>query len=56
MERVIFAFPPARFSYELSKLSHAFLTIGRKKIADSIFPDEVLKKDGYVLIRPDLWK
>jgi len=55
-KRVIVAFPPARFSYELSKLAHAFFTIGRKKIAESIFPDEVMKKDGYVLIRPDLWK
>ncbi len=55
-KRVIVAFPPARFSYELSKLAHGFFTIGRKTIADSIFPDKVSKKDGYILSRPDPWK
>ena len=38
-KKITVAFPPARSSYELSKLAHAFITIGRKKIADSIFPD-----------------
>ncbi len=52
---VVVAFPPNRFSFELSKIAGHF-TIGRKKVADSMFPDEVVKANGYVLKRPDRWK
>jgi len=53
---VIVAFPPSRFSYELKKIADSTFTIGRKKLADSIFPDQITKKDGYVLKRPERWK
>jgi uncharacterized LabA/DUF88 family protein len=55
-KKIIVAFPPARFSYTLSKIAESFFTIGRKKIADSIFPGQVTKKDGYILEKPDRWK
>jgi len=55
-KKVVVAFPPARFSFALEKIAHASFVIGRKKIADSLFPDEVVKADGYVLKRPDEWK
>ena len=55
-KKIIVAFPPARYSYVLSKLAHSSFTIGRKKIADSTFPDEVIKKDGFVLNCPTTWK
>jgi len=35
---------------------NAMFTIGRKKIADSLFPDQIRKADGYILRRPDEWK
>lgn len=54
-KRVIVAFPPARFLYDLSQLAHAYFTIGRKRIADSVFPEKVVKSDGYVLKRPMEW-
>ena len=54
--KVVVAFPPARFSFALEKVANASFVIGRKKIADSLFPDEVVKPDGYVLKRPDEWK
>lgn len=54
-KKIIVAFPPARFSYHLSKLAHSNFIIGRKKIADSIFPDEILKKDGFNLKKPKSW-
>jgi len=55
-KRVIIAFPPNRFSYELAKLAHGYFTIGRKKIHDSVFPDEIEKTDGYVLKIPEEWQ
>ena len=55
-KKVIVAFPPARFSFALKNIAHASFTIGRKKIADSVFPDEVQKPDGFVLRRPEKWK
>ena len=54
-KRIVIAFPPGTFSFELSKLADAHFTIGRKKLADSIFDDEVKKKDGFILKRPDRW-
>ncbi len=55
-KEIIVAFPPARFSYHLSKLADFNFVIGRKKIADCVFPDEVKKKDGFILKRPERWK
>lgn len=54
-KEITIAFPPDRFSFELSKLASNFM-IGRKKIAESLFPNQVVKNDGYVLIRPKQWK
>jgi len=54
-KRIIVAFPPARFSYDLSQLADAYFKIGRKRIAKSVFPDKIVKSDGYVLIRPLEW-
>jgi uncharacterized LabA/DUF88 family protein len=55
-KQVIIAFPPSRFSYELQKVANATFPIGRKKFAESMFPDNVIKKDGHVLKRPERWK
>ena len=55
-KRIVVAFPPARFSFELSRIASAYFTIGRKKISDSVFPEEIAKKDGYILKRPKIWK
>ncbi len=54
-KQIIVAFPPSRFSYELKNIANATFSIGRKKLADSVFPDNVAKKDGYVLKRPSKW-
>ena len=55
-KQVIVAFPPSRFSYELQKVASGTFTIGRKKFAESLFPDHVTKTDGHVLNRPDRWR
>jgi uncharacterized LabA/DUF88 family protein len=55
-KRVIIAFPPARHSKQLKLAANASFTIGRKKIADSQFPQIVIKSDGYKLGKPKLWR
>jgi len=54
-KRVVVAFPPGRHSARLKHIADASFTIGRKKIADSLFPESVAKPDGYVLHRPKEW-
>ena len=55
-KRVIVAFPPARFSFSLKEVASASFAIGRKKFAESVFPNEILKRDGFVLRRPAKWR
>jgi len=54
--KVVVAFPPARFSFALKDVASGSFFIGRKKLAISVFPDEVLKSDGFMLKRPETWK
>ena len=50
------AFPPQRRHGGLAKLADAEFVIWRKIFAESIFPDEVTRRDGFVLKRPEKWK
>jgi len=52
---VIVGFPPNRSCQRLRRVATASFTIGRKKLADSQFPDEVTKPEGYILRRPATW-
>jgi len=55
-KRIVIAFPPETFSFELSKVCDAHFPIGRKKFAASIFEDEIKKKDGFILRKPERWR
>ena len=55
-KKVIIAFPPARFSFMLNQIANHSITIGRRKFEQSILPENITKKDGYVLKRPITWK
>ncbi|MGB9498223.1 MAG: NYN domain-containing protein [Dissulfuribacterales bacterium] len=55
-KRMIIGFPPCRNSIRLKNMASAFFTIGRKKIADSQFPENIKSKNGYVLRKPDRWR
>lgn len=55
-KRVVVAFPPGRSSVELRNIADACFHIGRKKISDSIFPDQLRKTDGFIIRRPEDWK
>ena len=54
-KRIIAAFPPHRHSESLKQACHGWFNIGRDKLAASQLPDEVIKPDGYKLIRPPSW-
>jgi len=55
-KRVFVAFPPKRHNNSVSLVAKGFMTIGRKKLVDSQFPEKVTKKDGFVLTKPDDWE
>jgi len=54
-KRVVVVFPPERRSAELAQRAHANFQIGRAKLAQSQFPDEVTSASGFVLKRPPSW-
>ena len=54
-KRVIIAFPPNRHSDRLKNTKARYFTIGRKKLKDSQFPDEIETASGFVLKRPQKW-
>ncbi|MCZ6653815.1 MAG: NYN domain-containing protein [Planctomycetota bacterium] len=55
-KRLVVALLPARAYVELRKVASAWLTIGRRTIRKSQFPDRVIKSDGFVLERPADWR
>jgi uncharacterized LabA/DUF88 family protein len=54
-KRVIVVFPPARHSNALKNAANATLHLDRATLAQSVFPDQVVKSDGFVLHRPAEW-
>ena len=54
-KKVIVAFPPDRHNASVALIASSSFIIGRKKIYDSQLPDEVMKKDGFILRKPKDW-
>jgi len=55
-KRVFIAFPPKRSNSSMSLVSKGSMIIGRKKLADAQFDEEVISKTGYKLKIPTEWK
>ena len=55
-KRVIVAFPPKRHSNALKNVADICLHLDRTTLAKSVFPDEVVKADGFALRRPSRWR
>ncbi len=55
-KRVFIAFPPKRHNASMALVAKGSFIIGRKKLIDSQFQEEVVSKSGYKLKRPDSWK
>ena len=54
-KRVFVAFPPKRLTQSVALVAKGSLMIGRKKLAESQFPNEIKKADGFVLHKPKEW-
>lgn len=55
-KRVFIAFPPKRHNNSMALLAKGYETIGRKKLIDSQFDEEVVSKTGFKLKIPYEWK
>ena len=53
---VAIVFPPKRWADALKREANYSFRIGRRNLAKSQFPENVTKKDGTILERPDSWK
>jgi uncharacterized LabA/DUF88 family protein len=54
-KRVFVAFPPKRQNSSVALNARGSIIIGRKKLIGSQFPDELKKRDGYILRKPSEW-
>lgn len=54
-KRIVIAFPPYRDSAKLKQVSSAYFPIGESNLRKSMFADEVIKPDGFILKRPVEW-
>lgn len=54
-KRIFVAFPPKRHNQSLAINAKGSLTIGRKKLVDSQFSEEVKSITGYILKKPTNW-
>jgi uncharacterized LabA/DUF88 family protein len=55
-KRVFIAFPPKRHNNSLALIAKGSEIIGRKRLIDSQFDEQVLSKTGYPLRMPVEWK
>ncbi len=55
-KQVIIFFPPERSSSQLKNVADRQFTIGRRTLAKSQFPNQVIKANGFVLERPKKWQ
>lgn len=55
-KRVFIAFPPKRHNSSMALVAKGSFIIGRKKLHESQFEDNVISKSGFILKRPDAWK
>ncbi len=54
-KRVIADFPPNRNSFRLRQAATASFVIGRRRVSASLLPEQVVKDDGHVLVKPPHW-
>lgn len=55
-KRVFIAFPPKRHNSSMALVAKGSMIIGRKKLVDAQFDEEVISKTGYKLKIPNEWK
>jgi len=55
LKRVAVFFPPKRHNNSIAVVAKGSLVLGRKKLLDAQFLDEIEKSDGFKLRRPQGW-
>ncbi|ROL59445.1 NYN domain-containing protein [Bacteroidetes/Chlorobi group bacterium ChocPot_Mid] len=55
-KRIISVFPPKRVSNELKNCADGYFNLSESKIKCSLFPDEIMKPNGFILHKPAEWK
>ena len=55
-KRVFVAFPPKRYNSSVMYIAKGSEIIGRKNLVESQFEEEITKKDGFVLKKPEEWR
>jgi len=55
-KRVFIAFPPKRHNSSMALIAKGSEIIGRKRLVDALFEDEVMSRTGYKLKIPNVWK
>ncbi len=55
-KRIVVVFPPARQSAALKRVANAYTYLGANVLSNCVFPDKVVKPDGFVLTRPSSWR
>ena len=55
-KRVVAVFPPGRASFALQKAVRGVLHIGHVELSKSLFPERVVRADGFTLRRPAEWQ
>jgi uncharacterized LabA/DUF88 family protein len=54
-KRIVIIYPPDRRSFSLEGVATAHMSLGKGHLANSQFPRQVKKADGYMLHRPVAW-
>ena len=54
-KRVFVAFPPNRHNVNIQRAAKGSIIIGKERLKDAQFPDNVVKKDGFILKKPAEW-
>ncbi|ROL61716.1 NYN domain-containing protein [Bacteroidetes/Chlorobi group bacterium ChocPot_Mid] len=54
-KRIISVFPPNRVSNELQNVVDGYFVLSENKIKSSLFPDKIIKPDGFILHKPIEW-
>jgi hypothetical protein len=55
-KRVFVVFPPKRSNSSVTLNARGSMVIGRKKLIESQFPDDVTKRDGFIIGKPSAWR
>ena len=54
-KRVVVAFPPNRHNNSVKNAAKGSFIIGRTKLTQSQFPDQIQKPNGYIIQKPSQW-